>query len=107
MYVAGRERRCLRGAALTAPSLTAPRHALPDLQLITPFHVYFNTRLILQRHEFWRLATNFFYFGNIGERAREGGPSSVLPAGAPVRGAIALLSAQQRSNPPHPTPPQV
>jgi Derlin-2/3 len=36
------------------------------VQLITPFHIYFNTRLITQRREVWRLFTNFFYFGSLG-----------------------------------------
>lgn len=35
-------------------------------QLITPFHIYFNYRMILQRRELWRIITNFFYFGNLG-----------------------------------------
>ena len=34
--------------------------------MITPFNIYFNARLIWQKHEFWRLFTNFFYFGNLG-----------------------------------------
>eukprot|EP00887_Chlorella_sp_A99_P005582 scaffold1.g5582.t1 len=36
------------------------------LEVITPFHIYFNSRLILQKREFWRVLTNFFYFGNLG-----------------------------------------
>lgn len=34
--------------------------------MITPFNIYFNAKLIWQKHEFWRLFTNFFYFGNLG-----------------------------------------
>ena len=42
-----------------------PLHPSP-LQVITPFNIYFNSRLILQKHELWRIVTNFFYFGNLG-----------------------------------------
>jgi Derlin-2/3 len=38
----------------------------PLTQIITPFNVYFNTKLIMQG-QFWRLLTNFFFFGNLGE----------------------------------------
>ena len=34
-------------------------------QVITPFNVYFNRKLIFEG-EVWRLATNFFYFGTLG-----------------------------------------
>ena len=36
-------------------------------QIITPFNVYFNAKLICQKFELWRLLTNFFFFGNLGE----------------------------------------
>jgi hypothetical protein len=38
-----------------------------SLQVITPFNVYFNTHLIFKKGEVWRLFTNFFFFGNLGE----------------------------------------
>ena len=37
------------------------------MQIITPYHIYFNARLILQKWELWRLITNFCYFGNLSE----------------------------------------
>ncbi len=36
------------------------------MQIITPFNVYFNTKLIMQG-QVWRLLTNFFFFGNLGK----------------------------------------
>lgn len=36
------------------------------LEIITPFNVYFNAKLICQKFELWRLLTNFFFFGNLG-----------------------------------------
>jgi Derlin-2/3 len=36
------------------------------LEIITPFNVYFNTKLIIDKWEVWRLFTNFLYFGNLG-----------------------------------------
>ena len=51
-------------------------HPVPrNLQLITPFNIYFNSRLIVQKQELWRLLTNFFYFGSLGER----GPMAGVP----------------------------
>jgi hypothetical protein len=37
------------------------------VQVITPFNVYFNAHLIFKKGEVWRLLTNFFFFGNLGE----------------------------------------
>ncbi|CAH3110564.1 unnamed protein product [Pocillopora meandrina] len=37
-----------------------------QLELITPFQLYFNPELIFQRYQFWRLVTNFMFFGTIG-----------------------------------------
>ncbi|CAH3196255.1 unnamed protein product [Porites evermanni] len=37
-----------------------------QLELITPFQLYFNPELIFQRFQFWRLITNFLFFGTIG-----------------------------------------
>jgi hypothetical protein len=42
-------------------------HGAPPQQIITPFNVYFNSKLIMAG-EVWRLLTNFFYFGNLGEQ---------------------------------------
>ena len=39
--------------------------ALCSLDLVSPFHLYYSSAAI-GRGEFWRLLTNFFYFGNIG-----------------------------------------
>ena len=36
------------------------------LELISPFSVYFNARLIVQKFQLWRLVTNFFFFGSLG-----------------------------------------
>eukprot|EP00271_Cylindrocystis_brebissonii_P020769 TRINITY_DN703_c1_g3_i1.p1 TRINITY_DN703_c1_g3~~TRINITY_DN703_c1_g3_i1.p1 ORF type:complete len:235 (+),score=32.65 TRINITY_DN703_c1_g3_i1:235-939(+) len=36
------------------------------LEVISPFSVYFNARLIYQKFQLWRLVTNFFFFGHIG-----------------------------------------
>lgn len=36
------------------------------MQLITPFNIYFNYRMIIQGRELWRIVTNFFYFGSLG-----------------------------------------
>jgi len=47
---------------VTLASLTTAGCAL---EIITPFNVYFNTKLIMQG-QFWRLLTNFFFFGNLG-----------------------------------------
>jgi len=36
------------------------------LDVISPYSVYFNAKLIFQRFQLWRLFTNFFYFGHLG-----------------------------------------
>lgn len=36
------------------------------VEVISPFSVYFNARLIITRLQLWRLVTNFFFFGQIG-----------------------------------------
>lgn len=36
------------------------------VQVITPFDVYLNSKLVIQDYEVWRLITNFFYFGKLG-----------------------------------------
>jgi len=38
----------------------------PRAQLISPLNVYFNSKLIFQEYELWRLVTNFFFFGSLG-----------------------------------------
>jgi len=41
------------------------------MQIITPFNVYFNAQLIFKKGEVWRLLTNFFFFGNLGELSNQ------------------------------------
>lgn len=36
------------------------------LEIITPFNIYFNARLIFQKLELWRLISNFCFFGSLG-----------------------------------------
>ena len=38
------------------------------LDVISPFSVYFNARLIFYKFELWRLFTNFFFFGSLGAK---------------------------------------
>jgi len=47
-------------------SLLYSRALRACLQIITPYNVYFNTKLIFKKGEVWRLLTNFFFFGNLG-----------------------------------------
>ncbi|XP_071386298.1 derlin-3 isoform X2 [Centroberyx affinis] len=37
-----------------------------QLELITPFQLYFNPDLIIRRYQIWRLITNFLFFGSLG-----------------------------------------
>ncbi|CAC5357837.1 DERL2_3 [Mytilus coruscus] len=37
-----------------------------QLDIITPFQIYFNPDLIFRKFQVWRLVTNFMYFGPIG-----------------------------------------
>ncbi|KAF5899833.1 derlin-2, partial [Clarias magur] len=37
-----------------------------QLELITPFQLYFNPDLILRHYQVWRLMTNFLFFGPVG-----------------------------------------
>ncbi|XP_065830932.1 derlin-2-like [Oscarella lobularis] len=37
-----------------------------QLDIVTPFQLYFNPTLIFKRYEVWRLVTNFLFFGPIG-----------------------------------------
>lgn len=37
-----------------------------QLDIITPFQLYFNPDLIFRSYQLWRLVTNFMYFGSIG-----------------------------------------
>ena len=39
---------------------------LCSLEIISPFTVYFNLKLITQKLQLWRLLSNFFFFGNLG-----------------------------------------
>ncbi|XP_028823504.1 uncharacterized protein LOC114780393 isoform X2 [Denticeps clupeoides] len=40
--------------------------AAVQLEIITPFQLYFNPDLILNRYQVWRLITNFLFFGPVG-----------------------------------------
>ncbi|XP_019718518.1 derlin-2 [Hippocampus comes] len=40
--------------------------AAVQLELITPFQLYFNPDLILRNYQVWRLITNFLFFGPVG-----------------------------------------
>ncbi|KPP61125.1 derlin-2-like [Scleropages formosus] len=40
--------------------------AAVQLELITPFQLYFNPDLILNNYQVWRLVTNFLFFGPVG-----------------------------------------
>ncbi|KAG9341452.1 hypothetical protein JZ751_019262 [Albula glossodonta] len=40
--------------------------AAVQLELITPFQLYFNPDLILKHYQVWRLMTNFLFFGPVG-----------------------------------------
>ena len=37
-----------------------------QLGFLSPYHLYFNNKLIWEQKEVWRLATNFLYFGPMG-----------------------------------------
>jgi len=52
-------------------------------QLISPFTVYFNSRLIYSKLQLWRLFTNFLFFGNLGAVVvqMEGGTRETWPEG--------------------------
>ena len=34
------------------------------LEICSPLLLYYNNELIFKKYQFWRLFTNFFYFGN-------------------------------------------
>ena len=59
----------LRAHTPLLPTCSAPLHSFAAPQIITPFNIYFNAKLIWQQHEYWRLFTNFFYFGSLGAEA--------------------------------------
>uniref|UniRef100_A0A7N4NIX7 Derlin n=1 Tax=Sarcophilus harrisii TaxID=9305 RepID=A0A7N4NIX7_SARHA len=40
--------------------------AAVQLELITPFQLYFNPDLIFRKFQVWRLVTNFLFFGPLG-----------------------------------------
>lgn len=60
--------------------LAAPDILLAPLQIITPFTMYFNARLIFQKYELWRLLTNFLFFGNLGALWSPGSQMFRVPA---------------------------
>lgn len=35
-------------------------------QIISPYHLYLNPKLVVQHYEIWRLVTNFLYFRKMG-----------------------------------------
>jgi hypothetical protein len=35
-------------------------------QIISPYHLYLNPKLVVQQYEIWRLVTNFLYFRKMG-----------------------------------------
>ncbi|XP_074641489.1 derlin-2-like [Tubulanus polymorphus] len=37
-----------------------------QLEVLTPFHLYFNPELIFEKGQLWRLVTNFTFFGTVG-----------------------------------------
>ncbi|XP_042277559.1 derlin-2-like isoform X2 [Thunnus maccoyii] len=37
-----------------------------QLEVITPFQLYFNPDLIIRRYQIWRLITSFLFFGSLG-----------------------------------------
>uniref|UniRef100_A0A3Q2CTV1 Derlin n=1 Tax=Cyprinodon variegatus TaxID=28743 RepID=A0A3Q2CTV1_CYPVA len=40
--------------------------AAVQLQVISPFQLYFNPELIISRYQIWRLITSFLFFGSLG-----------------------------------------
>ncbi|XP_059236665.1 derlin-2 isoform X3 [Mustela nigripes] len=59
---------CGRRGLAHGPGTSTP---LPDvaalqLELITPFQLYFNPELIFKHFQIWRLITNFLFFGPVG-----------------------------------------
>ncbi|KAM9329914.1 derlin-3 [Gastrophryne carolinensis] len=40
--------------------------AAVEVDIVTPFHLYFNPELIFKKLQIWRLLTNFLYFGHLG-----------------------------------------
>lgn len=57
------------------------------LQIITPYNIYFNAWLILQKLELWRLFTNFFFFGSLGALLCSS-CSAALPDGPQMDGCV-------------------
>ncbi|CAG9461720.1 unnamed protein product [Pedinophyceae sp. YPF-701] len=37
-----------------------------SLDILTPYRLYYSTRAVFKRHEYWRLITNFLFFGKLG-----------------------------------------
>jgi len=35
-------------------------------EIVSPLSLYLNYDLVFKKYQFWRLFTNFFYFGNFG-----------------------------------------
>ena len=51
---------------ISASTSRATVSLLQQLDIITPFQLYFNPNLIFNHYELWRLVTNFLFFGPIG-----------------------------------------
>jgi len=64
----------IQGCCKTALMYTFMLFLQPFLQVITPFNIYFNARLIFQKGEVWRLLTTFMFFGSLGQY----GPQNTL-----------------------------
>jgi hypothetical protein len=59
-------------------------------QIISPYHLYLNPKLVVQQYEIWRLVTNFLYFRKMGMRSV---PLSFINAPYPLcTGRCELLS---------------
>ncbi|XP_075132072.1 derlin-3 isoform X2 [Leptodactylus fuscus] len=53
---------CVTRAYTTACFITTAA----QMELVSPFQIYFNPDLIFKRLQIWRLVTNFLYFGQLG-----------------------------------------
>ena len=40
------------------------------VQIISPYDLYLSPKLVVKQYEFWRLITNFFFFGKMGNFCR-------------------------------------
>lgn len=42
------------------------KYLFQQLDLVSPFQLYFNPNLILKKYQLWRLISTFLFFGNLG-----------------------------------------